>query len=253
MRIQDYLLLALLFLLPAVFSHEAGGEVMAEQFHTDSWSYIGIPNQLNILFAASLISGLAIFYAIFVKNSSERIKKLVYLFIAVPIAASTLYLMGATVYQNLVSVSGGPVHWHADYEVWACGEKFEQADPTGLSNFVGTSLIHEHNDNRIHVEGVLLKKEQASLRSFFVAVGGDFDGDSLTFPTNKGIYTWNNGDKCNGLPAKWYVFVNGKMLGADAHDYEISPYTMVPPGDEIKFVFTEKPSSQINPEIGGSS
>ena len=235
----------LLLFLTLAFSHADVGEI-----HNDPWKVLGIPHPTNVLIIVSFISGLFVFYAIFVKTLSDRVKKIVYFFIAVPIVIGTIYLAATTVYLNLVSETGGPVHWHADYEVWGCGEKYELADPSGFENRVGTPVLHEHNDNRIHVEGVLLKKAEASLGNYFDQVGGNLESDLLTIPTTKGLLTWKNGDKCNGQPGKWYVFVNGKLI-ADPENYIISPYTLVPPGDQIKLVFTDKRSDQINTQIGG--
>ncbi|MEW6035095.1 MAG: hypothetical protein AB1529_00640 [Candidatus Micrarchaeota archaeon] len=239
-------LLALLLLGAACFPHSDS----IESLHDDPWAFLGVPNPLHVLYAAALVSGLAVFYAIFARFSEEA-KKLVFFVIAAPIGLSTIYLGATTVYLNAVSESAGPVHWHADFEIWACGEKYELADPSGLDNKVGSPVVHEHNDNRMHVEGVLLKKGEASLRNFLIQAGGNFDEDSLTLPTNAGVMSWNDGDLCNGRPARWHVFVNGEPLGDDAHDYVISPYELVPPGDAIKFVFTEKKPDEVNPDIGG--
>ena len=251
MRNTALLLLAISIAVSA--AHD--GDDSIEAIHSNPWEYIGIPVPLDVLMVSAVISGLAVFYSIFVKGMSEDAKRAVFFIIGAPIAISTAYLMISTVVLNLASETGGPVHWHADYEVWACGEKFELIDPTGLDNKVGSPVLHEHNDNRIHVEGVLLKREEASLRNFFIQVGGNFDEDSLTMPTNDEVRTWNNGDKCSNLPAKWYVFVNGTLLDpATAHDYVMSPLTIDSPNykiDRIKLVFTEKNPTTVNPDIGG--
>ncbi len=244
---RQMVLFIILLLSAASFSHIEGTE---EGPSGTVWARLGIPEPLNVLYLVSLVSGFSLFYAVFVKNTSEQTKKIVYFFIAAPIVIGTIYLAASTVYMNLTSETGGPVHWHADYEIWACGIQYSLGDPMGMENRVGSSAIHEHNDNRIHVEGVLLNKSEASLRNFFVQVGGNFDEDSLTLPTSEGVYTWNNRDKCNGKSAKWYVFVNDE-LNEDPHDYVISPWSNVPPGDRIKFVFTEKNLSQINTTLGG--
>jgi hypothetical protein len=240
--------LMVLLLAALAHAHEAG----AASLQSSSWERLGIPDPVDAVMVATLISGLGVFYAIFIKSATEKGKKLLYTVIAAPIILATVYLAGSTVYQNMVSATGGPVHWHADYEVWACGQEYTLADPTGISNKVGTPTVHEHNDNRIHIEGVLLTMDEASLHNFFVQVGGDFDNGSLTIPTNDGVFTWNDGDLCNGKPGKWYVFVNGELVD-DGPDHIIAPYTTVPPGDRIKIVFTEKKPSDIDPEIGGGA
>lgn len=242
-------LIVLLFLVSFGFAHE---ETLTpiDQIHTDPWAYLGVPNPISILLICSLISFVAILIAVFTKLSDTQ-KHILFWIIVTPIAVSTLYLIASTVYMNLISESDGPVHWHADFEVWACGEKINLKDPSGLDNKIGTPVLHEHNDNRIHVEGVLIKLQEASLENFFHQVGGEFDDSILTMPTNSGKFSMKNGDLCNGKSGKWYVFVNGELINGASH-YVLSPYPNIPPGDEIKFVFTEKALTMINSTLGGA-
>jgi len=85
--------------------------------------------------------------------------------------------------------------------------------------------------------------------NFFKAIGGSFKNDELIFPTNEGLKEWRNGDLCNGQPGKWYMFVNG-TLNDDFQSHIPAPYSQIPPGDEIKLVFTENSLAQINPILG---
>ena len=233
------LVIALLLIVPITFSH---GPMSA-------WERLGIYDPVNILILSSTISGLFILFSLLYRNKmGVDAKKIAFIFISVPIMAGTLYISGATVYQNIASVTGGPVHWHADYEIWACGQKYELADPSGLENRVGTPTVHEHNDNRIHIEGVLLDLEDASLHEFFESAGGEFTGDTLAMPTNAGLIRWTNGDLCSNRPARWYMFVNS-VMNDKMGEYIISPYPDVPPGDKIKLVFTEKLPEQINSDL----
>jgi hypothetical protein len=149
---------------------------------------------------------------------------------------------------NIISLTKGPVHWHADFEIWVCGREIKLSEPKGLSNKQGVDLMHAHNDNRIHVEGVILDKKQASLGAFFHAVGGSLSSDGLKVPADEGLISVHNGDKCNEKPANLYVFVNGNLI-ENPSAYEISHYEKVPPGDRIKFVFTEKQAEEIDPNI----
>lgn len=246
--------IALLLILFAIsFSHEEMDSI--EKIHSNPWEYLGIPSPIDVIYLSILIFTLAIFYAIFIKNTSEQAKKIIFGIIVVPIIISTLYLTFTTVYLNTVSESEGPVHWHADFEIWACGVKYDLIDPTGFDNKVGSPVLHEHNDNRIHVEGVLIKKQEASLKNFFTQVGGNFDEKSLTLPTNEGVFTWSNGDKCNGKIAKWHVFVNNQEIDSKlAHDYVLSPHSITRiqggEGDIIKLVFSEKTTTYIEKELG---
>ena len=172
--------------------------------------------------------------------------------IAAAAIISTLYLAGTTVYLNQKSWSNGPVHWHADFEIWVCGEQIDIIDPEGFRSLVGESAVHEHGDSRIHIEGVMFEKEDATLKEFFEALEGEFTPEKLAVATNDGIKSWEQGaETCNGNYAEWHTSVNGKLMPSEAApDYVISPWQTVPPGDTIKFVFSEKPAEQINPNIG---
>ena len=122
---------------------------------------------LEVIFIASVIiiacTGMAMLYEKKWKNH----KQLLFLGIMIPTIIATLVLVGSTLYVNVISETKGPVHWHADFEIWVCGEKVDILDPKGLSNRIGTSVFHEHNDNRVHVEGVVVDKKDVSLDEFF--------------------------------------------------------------------------------------
>lgn len=158
-------------------------------------------------------------------EKSEILKYFLFLTIVMLTLGITAYLVWTTISLNIKSVTGGPVHWHADFEIWHCGEKIDLLDPTGLENKVGTPLFHEHNDGRIHVEGPVLDYKDISLGKFFEVVGG--------FPLESGI-------ECNGYPGVVQVFVY-KTEGntfyqekiADYADYVLSPHSSIPPGDCI--------------------
>jgi hypothetical protein len=106
-----------------------------------------------------------------INKLSNKQKKIFFSIMVIPIVFSSLFLAGHTVYENLTSITKGPVHWHADYEVWACGEKLDLVDPEGMSNRIGTSVFHEHGDNRMHVEGVIRNLQDANLENYFKTVG----------------------------------------------------------------------------------
>ena len=185
--------------------------------------------------------GLLLIFSLLWKNKTEFGKWALYLGIAVPVVLTTLFLAGGTVYLNLASVTGGPVHWHADYQVWACGQQLDLVDPTGLANRVGSPVFHEHGDQRLHVEGVVVELKDARLEKFFEFVGGEFHNTHLSFPTNEKIFEFEDGDLCpDGSKGTLQTFVwktdqtNKEFYQEklpDPEDYVISPYTSVPPGD----------------------
>src|SRR3989338_9395874 len=240
-----FLLLLVLF-IPSIFSHE--GE--EEEFMLDH-SELYPMTQLQAVGYGSLVFGILIILIIlFHKKMSNMIKKIVYFLVVIAASSVTIYLVITTLHLNTISITKGPVHWHADFEIWACDKEILIKEPKGLSNKQGTDLMHAHNDNRIHVEGVILDKKQASLGAFFYAVGGSLTSDGMKVSTNDGLVSVHDGNFCNEKPAKLYVFVNGNLI-ENPSAYVIAPYEKVPPGDRIKFVFTEKPIEEVNPNIGG--
>jgi len=120
----------------------------------------------------------------------KKLKKPLFIAIAMTIILPSLMLAGSTVYVNTISESGGPVHWHTDLEFWVCGEEIELRDPFEFaSNKVGTASYHEHDDKRIHLEGVVIEKDyDASLEKFMVVIGGAMSSDQLIIPTNDDIF-----------------------------------------------------------------
>ncbi|MBI3413159.1 MAG: hypothetical protein HY051_03705 [Candidatus Aenigmarchaeota archaeon] len=213
-------------------------------------SVLGVPDPLKVILVSSTIVAFFVVLSLaFKKSLRERHKKIIFGLIAVPIAAATLYLVGVTLLLNFNSATGGPVHWHADIEVWACGQLYHFVHSTGWDNKVGEPLMHLHNDDRLHIEGVVVKMQDIELGGFFRAVGGSFTPESITMPTTTGVKKWSNNDLCNGKSAWLYMFVNDR-LEPKMDEYIISPYTNVPPGDRIKIVFSEKPVDKINPNFG---
>jgi hypothetical protein len=113
----------------------------------------------------------------------------------------TIYFVASTIYLNVRSESGGPVHWHAEVEFWACGAELELRNPTGfLSNKIGTSTYHEHDDKHIHLEGVVLRKsEDASLGKFMRVTGGYLNETGMGVPLNSSEADWfATGEKLDG-------------------------------------------------------
>ncbi|HLC49956.1 MAG TPA: hypothetical protein VJI97_00845 [Candidatus Nanoarchaeia archaeon] len=243
-RYSFFLYLLLSFLLVAI-SYAHGDETEYNLDHNElypisQWSIVGYGLMALGVFVAVMV--------LFHKQMSETTKKIVYYLVAGVAVFVTVYLIIVTLHINVVSLSKGPVHWHADFEVWACDNELKLPSPTGMSNKQGVALLHSHDDNRIHVEGVIMNNIQASLGAYFYAVGGSLSSDGFTFPTAEGSVTMHEGNLCNGQPGHLYTFVNGNSI-SEPQSYAIAPHEKVPPGDKIKIIFTEKPIDQINPNI----
>lgn len=193
-----------------------------------------------VLGVASFFVFIAVAIAAIVKNEPETLKKILFGLIVVPIVLATFYLIASTIYLNRISVTGGPVHYHADFEVWVCGQEIDLIDPKWYSNKVGTPVLHEHNDKRIHVEGVVIDWKDISLGEFFRVVGGALSNTSFTIPTNVATITVENGRMCSGEEGEVQVFTyqtEGDEFWQEKlenpAEYVLSPQTLVPPGDCI--------------------
>lgn len=179
---------------------------------------------------------LTVVFIILPKKMEEHHKKFLFGIFAIPILLVTVYLAGATVYENVISETKGPVHWHADYQVWYCGDRLDLINPNFPSNKIGTPLFHEHNDDRMHVEGTVHRIGSVSLGQYFEVIGGSLDSQTaFVFPTeDQGTITHVRGQECpnTGEPAVLNVFINGVKTN-DYKDYVIYPHALVPPGDCI--------------------
>jgi hypothetical protein len=147
----------------------------------------------TVLVATVALIVLVALSVLFVKKK-PKLKLPLFLGILITVLSTTAIITGGTIYLNLNSYVGGPVHWHADTEIWACGNELEMRDPTGfLSNKIGTPTLHEHNDKRIHLEGVPITAQDASLGKFMNVIGGQVTDDTLIVPLNDNDELYENG------------------------------------------------------------
>lgn len=224
-------------------------------------------NSVNILILATVMLLVLAAICLKLKKPSNDTKKAYFIAICAAVIIPTLYLAGSTIYINAISSSKGPVHWHSDIEIWSCGQELNLKDPKGLSNKIGTATLHEHNDKRIHLEGVVVHTEDASLGKFFRVIGGELTPTSMRIPTNAGIVSLQNGQLCpTGEQAELQVFVYQTTKDnyykqqkiAEPNLYLMSPYSNVPAGDCVIVEFgptklrTEKlcRSYQVAEKIG---
>jgi hypothetical protein len=204
-------------------------------------------------------------------KAAHKAKLPLFVAIVTVVLATTLTIGGGTVYLNIASATGGPVHWHADFEIWACGNELNLRDPHGLlSNKIGTPTLHEHNDKRIHVEGVpITLPYDFSLGKFMTVVGGGLSHDALTVPLNSDNYfeTTQDGDG-NPTPApellapfihteaggKVASFVSGQKCGDQPAEVQVfamhyndadKTYTQTKVGDPASYMPAKE--SQVPP------
>ncbi len=257
MRLFGIAVILISVLVAAAFANgpEEAGEVQGKT---------GLPFDPNLLIAiASAITFAIIGISIYLRNRlPDSLKKAFFIIIIISVSISTLYLAGATVLANMSSVAGGPVHWHADFDMWICGQKILLLEPKNLENRVGTPLLHHHNEGaekarygiyRIHVEGVVSDPKEINLGHFFEAIGGHFSKVSIIIPQKDGsVLEYKNGDLCpDGTEGTLKMYVNGE-LNQEMDEYVMKPYSNVPPGDFIRIAFGSLPENSQENSEGGS-
>lgn len=228
----------------------------------------------TVIIATALVVLLTLLSVWAVRKRKQKLYKPLYVTMAVAVAAATLTISGATIYLNLNSATGGPVHWHADIEYWACDNELELRDPQGaLSNKIGTPTLHEHDDKRIHLEGVPVHlPEDASLGKFMEVVGGEVSKNSLVVPLNDDKYFENGKDEedgdgpaspnadlidpfiKDGEDGKKATFINGQDCGGQQSEVQVfayrfneadKTYTQTKLGDPANYAIA--PQSQVPP------
>jgi hypothetical protein len=225
-------------------------------------------------FFACLVLSAASFYS--EDELTMRDKNILMNGFLIAVLVPSLYTAAAFVHESQTSWSGGEIHWHADFEVLVEQDgELERLDLIDPGNFcettrhestymcsvndrVGSTEYHEHNDNRIHLEGVFKKREDASLASFFDQFNGELTNNKLVYPTNNGTVTrvedTNNTLKVlvnKGVGDRYWCAVGNRVSGDDrcsSHgeiasspaDYIISPYSRGANLDNIFIVYDSK-------------
>lgn len=123
----------------------------------------------------------------------------------IAILLPSFYTAGAFMHDSQTSWSGGEIHWHADFEILVENEtgqieRVNLVDPgefcettshessymCSINDRTGSTEYHEHNDNRIHLEGSFKTRRDASLAAFFEQFNGTLSNTELEVPTNEG-------------------------------------------------------------------
>lgn len=201
-------------------------------------------NPFTVLIFVSILFFALVAYAVLKKKQSNQEKQLLFWSMVILLGSATLYLVAYTLTITLLSVTNGPVHWHADFEIWICGEKQTLPTSEGLSGKIGSNVLHHHDDYRIHIEGAVMDYEDIMLAAFIQEIGGSLGQNYIGIPQEDGsVAYWQNGDYClDGKEGTLGLYVQRGFSEEwenveDIPSYIISPYADVPPGDRLKLVF----------------
>ncbi len=158
------------------------------------------------------------------KNNRKRTKQIALWGVSLIVIALIIYGIN-NIIQNSGTYSQGQVHWHADLKVTVCGEDYPLPKPTGGSvhgqPFVGSILMHLHNEPQIHVEGTIKKAEDITVGKFMEGIGLNFKETELLDK--------KKGDLCpDGKAGTVKLLVNGKeslelarKVIMDGEEYEL--------------------------------
>ena len=254
MKKRLVLLVVFLLFVISVFAH--GDENRNEDdidvgMHGFFDSFLPIPLVIGIF----ILSAIPFLILAVTKKEKEKISRqhIIFWIVIYFISAITLVVVADTINLTINSETKGPVHWHADFEIWKCGKKLDIIDPEGMANRVGSRLFHEHGDGRMHVEGIIKNIEDVDLHNFFKSIGGDLSEISFNIPADHNIIEVSDGELCNGEPAEVQIFAY-VVSNPDARqksgflveqlkvngNYILSPYQDVPPGDCIIVEFDKR-------------
>ncbi len=206
---------------------------------------------------------------------ADQGKRLLMTVFLLAILVPTVYTVTAYIHENQTSWSEGEVHYHADFEVIVDGERHALIDPGAfcersseaaymcrLNDRVGITEYHEHNDQRIHLEGTFKYREEATLSAFFEAFGGELSSTEIRYPTNGdwinrtetgnrtlkvlvergagGSRDWCALDATVPIEDRCIDPYLGEHVSTPA-DYVISPYQRGPTLDTIFIIYDDTP------------
>lgn len=189
----------------------------------------------------------------------------------VVILGTSFFTAGAFVHQSQTSWSGGEIHWHADYEVLVeeGGElqRLNLIDPSNycnqenrstgalcnLNDRTGATEYHEHNDNRIHLEGVFKERSDATLSAYFETFGGKLTSSEMRYPTNEGVVTVSESNDSNRtlkiIVESGVVQERGWKVIDNPSEYVISRYKRGPTLDNIFIVFDSNSANYVKEQL----
>lgn len=179
----------------------------------------------------------------------------------VAVLVPSFYTAGAFIHESQTSWSQGEIHWHADFEVIVDGERQDLIDPgnfcgssymCNLNDRTGSTEYHDHNDNRIHLEGVFKERDDATLSAFFETFGGTLTQEKLVMPTDDGwINVTDSGNKTLKVIVENGVGSDRNWRFVDPESYVISPYKQGPLLDNMFIIYDDTPREEALQDLRG--
>ncbi len=136
------------------------------------------------------------------KEQAAQLKKMAFTGIVLLVAGFLVYSF-LTAPPVAAPYTPGSVHWHTTLSMVTCGQPLSlpRAPPGGM---LGPEIRHLHdNDNKIHIEAQVQRKEDIMVEAFLADIGVAFN--------EKQLGNYKEGDKCpDGKAGKVSFTVNGK-------------------------------------------
>lgn len=222
------------------------------------------------------------------KNLTMHDKNILMKAFIVAVLFPSFFAAGAFIHESQTSWSGGEVHYHADFEFFVnngndeivrlnlvdpqefCEEtEHESSYMCSINDRTGSTEYHEHNDQRIHLEGVFKTKEDASLAAFFETFNGELSNQRLVVPTTEGVKTYEETADMNltiavnrgvGGSRDWCLIgedVAEENLCSTSYgwkasspaEYVVSPYQSGPNLDDIYIIYDNASNDFILEEL----
>ncbi len=162
------------------------------------------------------------------KETKERKKSYMWIAITILVLIAFAAGVGWLYTHKTETYTDREVHWHALVDITICGEHKDLPEVEEGEEFKGIHLLHTHDDNVMHIEGLVQKKEDIALGKFFDVMNIPFDKDK--------IMDKKNGDLCpDGRPGVLKMYVNGQPR-TDFRDY-IPFATADPQKQVVRLVF----------------
>lgn len=141
------------------------------------------------------------------KELKQRNKNYFWIIITIISIIAFAGIVGWLLMNKKENYTDRSVHWHVLLDIEICGEKQDIRGGKASGNMAnsamyGPHLLHHHNDNTIHIEGQIIKKED-------IALGNFFDGIDIPFDKDK-IMDKKNGDLCGDKPGVLKMYVNNQ-------------------------------------------
>lgn len=136
------------------------------------------------------------------KKEKEQNKKIIKYFIITAVIAVILYSFYYKYQNSEGPYTPGMVHWHTTLDMSICGKKVDLPRIGAGQHHRGLPLLHTHDDNIIHIEGQIFRKEDAALGKFMDAVGVQFSETEF--------FDMKNGMNCEEKEGTLKMFINDK-------------------------------------------